>query len=243
MQEIIKICRESQILTNSGSLPEAKIISLIKASEFKTYKRGMFLCVQGAEGDGMYIVLSGDILILRNDVSNPNSEQEDDDSDDEDEEGHVKVLSKKASHRVKKIDPDPSVPSGYRKVAEIHKGGSFGETSLLKNVPRNASACVKTREALVLFISRELFQKLKSFGVLDLSSQLHRSSMLSKLYDILQKTPCLAELSQGKIKSKIKFQNFYDVFFFSLHTDIYLTKYFFSFIQLSIYNNTNNLIL
>ena len=201
MQEIIKICRESQILTNSGSLPEAKIISLIKASEFKTYKRGMFLCVQGAEGDGMYIVLSGDILILRNDISNPNSEQEDDDdSEDEDDEGHVKVVSKKASHRIRKIDPDPSVPSGYRKVAEIHKGGSFGETSLLKNVPRNASACVKTREALVLFISRELFQKLKSFGVLDLSSQLHRSSMLSKLYDILQKTPCLAELSQGKNK-------------------------------------------
>ena len=214
MQEIIKICRESQILTNSGSLPEAKIISLIKASEFKTYKRGMFLCVQGAEGDGMYIVLSGDILILRNDISNPNSEQDDDDSEDEDDEGHVKVVSKKASHRIKKLDPDPSVPSGYRKVAEIHKGGSFGETSLLKNVPRNASACVKTREALVLFISRELFQKLKSFGVLDLSSQLHRSSMLSKLYDILQKTPCLAELSQGKKKNQI-------VFFLLLHTDIY----------------------
>ena len=222
MQEIIKICRESQILTNSGSLPEAKIISLIKASEFKTYKRGMFLCVQGAEGDGMYIVLSGDILILRNDISNPNSEQEDDDDSEDDDDGHVKVVSKKASHRIKKIDPDPSVPSGYRKVAEIHKGGSFGETSLLKNVPRNASACVKTREALVLFISRELFQKLKSFGVLDLSSQLHRSSMLSKLYDILQKTPCLAELSQGKNKNqKIKFQKFYDVFFFLLHTDIY----------------------
>ena len=189
-KDIIKIARESKVLTSDGSLSESKLMSLIKASEVRTYKRGMFLCHQGEVGDGMYIVISGDILILRIDQGNGDCDDDgEDDNDNDNDNGD--------DDKIKTVDP--MVPAGYRKVAEISKGGSFGETSLLKNVPRNASACVKTHEAVVLMISRALFAKLRKWGVLDLSSQLNRSSTRSKLYDVLQSCPCLSELSQDMI--------------------------------------------
>jgi hypothetical protein len=90
MKEIINIIWGSKII-NSQSLTQKNIISLIQSSEISKYDRNMFLCNQGDEGDGMYVVLSGKILILRRDSVNS-------------------------------FDLDPTVPQGYRKLAEMHKG-------------------------------------------------------------------------------------------------------------------------
>ena len=191
------MARKSRVLTSNSSLSDDRIISLIRSSSVLSFTRGEFVCQQGEEGDGMYVLLSGQILILR--TSHRNGSDSDDSSDYDSEQDDDLGGALMSKTRNQKLEVDHNVPDGYRKVAEIHKGGTFGETSLLNNVPRNASACVKTSNATLLFISRSLFQKLKKWGILDLSSQLHRSKVRTKLYDILAKTLCLSELSQDTI--------------------------------------------
>jgi len=197
MTEMVTMARKSRVLTSNSSLSDDRIISLIRSSSVLSFIRGEFVCQQGEEGDGMYVLLSGQILILR--TSHRNGSDSDDSSDYDSEQDDDLGGALMSKTRNQKLEVDHNVPDGYRKVAEIHKGGTFCETSLLNNVPRNASACVKTSDATLLFISRSLFQKLKKWGMLDLSTQLHRSKVRTKLYDILAKTPCLSELSQDMI--------------------------------------------
>ena len=65
MVEVIQVARKASIFSNADTLPDAHIVSLLSNSEFRKYDASQFLFLQGVEGDGMYLILGGEVLILR----------------------------------------------------------------------------------------------------------------------------------------------------------------------------------
>lgn len=216
VSEVARIARKSNIISNAGTLPDEQIVSLLEKSEFRRYDPGQFLFLQGDESDGMYLILVGNVMVLREEKLDRNagencsdsSDSDLDSQDDDDSEATKNFKIAGAKSRRSTIHDnrpgqhehaDTRVPIGYRFVAQMTAGDSFGEASLLNNAPRNAAILAKTPLAC-LFISRVLFQKLLKWGMLDLSAQLHKSKVRTKIYDIVKKSPTLSDaLTQDMI--------------------------------------------
>jgi CRP-like cAMP-binding protein len=215
MSEVIRVARKANIFSNAGTLPDEQIVSLLHNSDFRKYDASQFLFLQGVEGDGMYLILGGEVLILREEKLNVTAalgrkrgsgdkdSGADDDSAGDDDDTNFTIATDRNNKRGGRSSAAEInahlVPTGYRFIANMGTGDSFGEASLLNSAPRNAAAMAKT-DLTCLFISRVLFQKLLKWGMLDLSAQLHKSQVRTKIYDIVKSSPTLSEaLSQDMI--------------------------------------------
>ena len=130
--KIYTLVRNAEALAEA--LTDEMVRELCSGAEQRTYKDGEFLFHQGEEGDGMYVVRTGRVEILRR------------------PELDLDVAT----------EQDILQGAQYKKLLELGKGSLFGETSILTKAPRNAAIRAVHGPVECVFISRDLYEKLKS---------------------------------------------------------------------------------